>query len=53
MDTKYPLLILKHRAKLHKLITEDAPYEQILHQSQILDKYVNMQLNSMNKITNA
>lgn len=53
MDTKYPLLILKHRAKLHKLINEDAPYEQILHQSQILDKYVTMQLLSMNKISNS
>lgn len=40
MDSKVCLLILKNKAKLSKLIEQEAPYEKILHQSQILDKYI-------------
>lgn len=49
MDTRIYLLILKNRAKLSKLIEENAPYEKILHQSQILDKYIIKQIYAMNK----
>ena len=41
---KIKLLIIKNKAKLDKLIAEDAPYEKILHQSQIVDKYLVMQI---------
>lgn len=50
MDSKYSLLILKNKAKLSKLIETNAPYEKILHQSQILDKYIIEQIKAMNKI---
>lgn len=44
MDLKIQLLIIKHKAKLEKLIGNDAPYNLILKESQLLDKYVLMQL---------
>lgn len=50
MDSKIYLLILKNKAKLSKLIEQDAPYEKILHQSQILDKYIVKQIIAMNQI---
>lgn len=50
MDSKIYLLILKNKAKLSKLIEQNAPYEKILHQSQILDKYIVKQIISMNQI---
>ena len=50
MDSKIILLILKNRAKLEKLIENDAPYEKIIKQSQLLDKYIIIQMNYMNKI---
>lgn len=34
------LLIFRNRARLEKLIREDADYDKILKQSQLLDKYV-------------
>lgn len=34
------LLRMKHTAKLEKLIKENASYEEILKQSQIVDKYI-------------
>ena len=34
------LLIFKNKARLEKLIREDADYDKILKQSQRLDKYV-------------
>lgn len=40
MDSKTMLLIIKNKAKLSKLINDNAPYEKILHQSEILDKYI-------------
>ncbi len=50
MDSKFSLLILKNKAKLERLIESGAPYEKILHQSQILDKYIIHQINAVNKI---
>lgn len=50
MDSRTHLLILKNKAKLAKLIEENATYEKILHQSQILDKYILKQLYAINKI---
>lgn len=50
MESKYALLILKNTAKLEKLIESGAPYEKLLHQSQILDKYILHQFNAINKI---
>jgi len=52
MDSKYSLLILRNKAKLYKLISENAPYEKILHQSRILDKYLIKQLYAINRIEN-
>jgi len=49
MESKYPLLILKNKAKLNKMIRENAPYEKILHQSHLLDKYINIQICAMSK----
>lgn len=40
MDYKLNLLIIKHKAKLNKLIEKNAPYEMILKESQCLDKYI-------------
>ena len=52
MDSKYCFLILRNKAKLEKLIRENAPYKKILSQSKLLDKYLNNQINAMNKIKN-
>ena len=49
MDSKVSLLILKNKAKLSKLIEQNAPYEKILHQSQILDKYSMQQIIAINQ----
>lgn len=50
MDSKIILLILKNKAKLSKLINENAPYEKILKQSQLLDKYIVEYIKYMSKI---
>ena len=39
MDSKVILLICKNRARLSKLIEQNAPYNKILKQSKKLDKY--------------
>lgn len=49
MNSSISLKKLKANAKLEKLIMENAPYEKIVRQSQILDKYVQIQLEQMNK----
>lgn len=49
MDTKIPLKKLKAKAKLENLILQNAPKEKILKQSQLLDKYIQMQFKQMNK----
>ena len=38
------LLILKNRARLEKLITEEKEYSKILKQSQKLDKLINRKM---------
>ena len=43
------LLRLKNTAKLETLITSGADYETILKQSQIIDKYVAMEMARRNK----
>lgn len=48
MNLKLELLILKHKAKLNKLIEENAPYNIILKESQHLDKYIIMQMKIIN-----
>lgn len=50
MDSRTSLLILKNKAKLERLIESNAPYEKILHQSQLLDKYIITQIRELNKI---
>ncbi len=40
MNKKTFLQIQKNKKKLEKMINEKAPYEKILKQSQILDKYI-------------
>jgi len=50
MDYNVTLLILKNRAKLEKLIIQNAPYDKILNQSKKLDKYILIQMKLINKI---
>lgn len=50
MKPKTILLILKNKARLSKMIKNNAPYEKIVKQSQKLDKYIIEQINAMNKI---
>ena len=44
MDLRLNLLIMKHKAKLNKLIENKAPYKVILKESQLLDKYIAEQM---------
>ena len=53
MDFKLSLLILKNKAKLKKLIEDDAPYEKILMRSKILDKYIVKQMKEINRIVSS
>lgn len=50
MDSKIIYLILKHTAKLEKLIESNAPYDKIIRESQRLDKYIMIKMNVINKI---
>ena len=50
MESKIILLILKNKARLSKMIKDNAPYEKIVKLSQILDKYIIKQINAMNKV---
>ena len=43
------LLLNYHKRKLAKLIKNDASYEKILKQSQILDKYINIKMKELVK----
>ena len=49
MDFKILLLIIKNRAKLEKLIEQNASYDKILKQSKLLDKYIMKQMKFINK----
>lgn len=48
MDLKLELLIKKNRNILDKMIEDDEPYEKILKQSQVLDKYVLLGFKAIN-----
>lgn len=48
MDSKIPLELLKARAKLERLINQDAPYEKIYKQSKKVDKYIVIQMKIIN-----
>ena len=50
MDLKTQLLINKNRDKLTQMIEENQPYEKILKQSQLLDKYIVIAIKDINKI---
>ena len=45
------LLIFRNKARLEKLIREDASYNKILAQSKRLDKYVAIKMREQLKIT--
>lgn len=49
MNSTLSLRKLKANAKLEKLILKNAPYEEILRQSQKLDMYIQMQFKQVNK----
>ena len=49
MSTSISLKRLKVTAKLEKLIMQNASYEKIVKQSKILDNYIQIQLDQMNK----
>lgn len=44
------LEILKNRAKLERMITNNEDYEKILEQSRKLDDYINIKIREQNKI---
>lgn len=44
------LLISKNSTILDELIEKGAPYDEILKQSQLLDKYIAIAMNHINKI---
>lgn len=50
MESKLIYLIVRNKAKLEKMIENDAPYEKILKQSQVLDRYIMIQMKYINKI---
>lgn len=45
------LLRMKHTAKLERLIKDNASYDEILKQSQILDKYIMAEIKSNPKFS--
>lgn len=49
MDSETQLLIHQHRDILTKMIENNKPYEEILEQSQLLDNYILLAINDMNK----
>lgn len=49
MDSKIMLLIYKNKAKLSKMIEQNAPYDKILRQSRKLDKYIIIAMKCINE----
>ena len=49
MNQKLNLLLEKNRIKLEKMIEKKQPYEKILKQNQLLDQYILLALNDINK----
>lgn len=50
MDLKLHLLIEKNRDILTKMIEDNKPYEEIVKQSQLLDKYVFLGFKAINQL---
>lgn len=50
MKLKLHFLIEKNRDKLTKMIERKEPYEKILKQSQLLDKYILLGFKAMNQL---
>ena len=48
MDSKFIYSLMKQTAKLEKLIENNAPYEKILKQSKIVDKYIFIKMQYIN-----
>lgn len=46
------LEILKNRAKLERMISDNEDYEKILEQSRKLDNYINIKVKEQNKKQN-
>lgn len=44
------LEILRNRAKLERMITENEEYNKILKQSEILDYYINLKINEQKNL---
>ncbi len=49
MNKQLELLINTNRAKLTKMIEKEEPYEKIVEQSQLLDKYILLGFKAINK----
>lgn len=49
MNYKNKTLLIKNRAKLEKLINNNAPYDKILKQSKKLDKYIYIEMKYINR----
>lgn len=50
MDLKLQLLIKKNRHKLTRMIEDGQPYEKIVEQSQLLDKYILLGFKALNQL---
>ena len=48
IDYKLNLLIIKNKARLEKLIRENAPYDKVLKESKRLDKLIEQQIKEIN-----
>ncbi len=48
MDYRLNLLVIKNKARLEKLIRENAPYDKVLKQSKRLDKLIVQQMKEIN-----
>ena len=48
MDYRLNLLVIKNKARLEKLIRENAPYDRVLKQSKRLDKFIVQQIKKIN-----
>lgn len=50
MDSKLQILIETNRDKLTEMIENNEPYEKIVKQSQLLDKYVLLGFRAINQL---
>ena len=49
MNFRNDTLLIINRARLEKLIKDNAPYDKILKQSKKLDKYIYIEMNYINR----